>query len=290
MKQSKLIVPALLLGMCLISETPAGATVDYQIVNAGGASTESTYSDLQEVNIKIDGNTIDSAFTGGIQISETTKPAVAGLPVSYTTVCTDINGTLYLGGTYSYATPPNTFGTLSGVDPTWGAANGPGVKVNSVANATQAIQNAAYIFYNFGGLTSKGITGTPDQMAGLQLAVWEALYDTTTSGQVVANEGTTQTSATARFQVLAGGDENAITDANAYLKQLNNQPLVGKFGYSGALLVPSPLDQDNSDGEPPQELLIGAPVPEPSTLIAGALMLLPFGASTLRILRRNHAA
>lgn len=31
-------------------------------------------------------------------------------------------------------------------------------------------------------------------------------------------------------------------------------------------------------------------VPEPTTLISGALMLLPFGASTLRILRRNRAA
>jgi hypothetical protein len=32
-----------------------------------------------------------------------------------------------------------------------------------------------------------------------------------------------------------------------------------------------------------------APVPEPTTLIAGALLLLPFGASTLRILRRRTA-
>jgi hypothetical protein len=31
-------------------------------------------------------------------------------------------------------------------------------------------------------------------------------------------------------------------------------------------------------------------VPEPTTMIAGALLLLPFGASTLRILRRNRAA
>jgi len=31
-------------------------------------------------------------------------------------------------------------------------------------------------------------------------------------------------------------------------------------------------------------------VPEPTTLIAGALLLLPFGASTLRILRRRRAA
>ena len=33
-----------------------------------------------------------------------------------------------------------------------------------------------------------------------------------------------------------------------------------------------------------------ARVPEPTTVIAGALLLLPFGASTLRILRRNRMA
>jgi hypothetical protein len=33
-----------------------------------------------------------------------------------------------------------------------------------------------------------------------------------------------------------------------------------------------------------------APVPEPTTMIAGALLLLPFGASTLRILRKGRAA
>jgi len=31
-----------------------------------------------------------------------------------------------------------------------------------------------------------------------------------------------------------------------------------------------------------------APVPEPTTVVAGALLLLPFGASTIRILRRNR--
>jgi hypothetical protein len=34
----------------------------------------------------------------------------------------------------------------------------------------------------------------------------------------------------------------------------------------------------------------GTPVPEPTTMIAGALLLLPFGASTLRVLRRNRTA
>ena len=33
-----------------------------------------------------------------------------------------------------------------------------------------------------------------------------------------------------------------------------------------------------------------APVPEPTTMIAGALLLLPFGASTLRMLRKSRKA
>jgi hypothetical protein len=33
-----------------------------------------------------------------------------------------------------------------------------------------------------------------------------------------------------------------------------------------------------------------SPVPEPTTMIAGALLLLPFGASTLRMLRKNRKA
>jgi hypothetical protein len=36
-------------------------------------------------------------------------------------------------------------------------------------------------------------------------------------------------------------------------------------------------------------LLNPTAVPEPSTMIAGALLLLPFGVSTLRVLRRNRA-
>jgi hypothetical protein len=36
--------------------------------------------------------------------------------------------------------------------------------------------------------------------------------------------------------------------------------------------------------------ITGTPVPEPTTIIAGALLLLPFGASTLRILRKNRTA
>jgi len=38
------------------------------------------------------------------------------------------------------------------------------------------------------------------------------------------------------------------------------------------------------------DVAVTSTVPEPTTMLAGALLLLPFGASTLRILRKNRAA
>jgi hypothetical protein len=38
-----------------------------------------------------------------------------------------------------------------------------------------------------------------------------------------------------------------------------------------------------------QAQLVIVPVPEPTTVIAGVLLLLPFGASTLKILRKKRA-
>jgi choice-of-anchor C domain-containing protein len=53
-------------------------------------------------------------------------------------------------------------------------------------------------------------------------------------------------------------------------------------------------DQSSYNGSTPYGAVIGnvnlTAVPEASTVIAGALLLLPFGASTLRILRRNRVA
>jgi hypothetical protein len=51
--------------------------------------------------------------------------------------------------------------------------------------------------------------------------------------------------------------------------------------------APAPSGQGNNYGT---MTVTFAPVPEPATLISGALLLLPFGASTLRILRRRQAA
>jgi hypothetical protein len=48
-------------------------------------------------------------------------------------------------------------------------------------------------------------------------------------------------------------------------------------------------DANGSSTSPNKQPMLGI-VPEPSTVIAGALLLLPFGVSTVRILRKNKSA
>jgi len=245
----------------------ATASVTYSINNGG----------LESFNVSIDGTAINGALAGGIAIQQV-LPNNPSLPVDYVTLCTDIQGTLYLGSSYEYNTPTTPFSGQTGVNPTWGADNGPGHILNSAANAAQAIQNAAYLFYNYGQLTSAGLGGTTEEKAALQLAVWSALYDTTDNGTVMGS----------RFS-FSGGDATAVAQANSWLSSLNSQADAGNFGYTGYLLSPSSLTANGAGSEPPQELFLGAaPVPEYSTVIAGALLLLPFGTSALRILRRNR--
>jgi hypothetical protein len=238
------------------SMAAASASVTYQINNGG----------LEAFNVKIDTTTINGALAGGILINRisSTDPT---MPASYVTVCTDIQGTLYLGQPYTYNTPVTPFSGQSGVNPNWGDGSNDG-------SAAMAIQNAAHLFYTYAQLTSTGLGGTTEQKAALQLAVWEALYNTTAGGGVTGT----------RFTVASGSDPTAITDASNMLLGLD-----GDYGLTGYLLYPNPLSGVNADGEPPQELLIANPVPESPTVIAGALLLLPFAASTFQILRKKHA-
>jgi hypothetical protein len=256
MKNSKRAIQMLALVVAVeCSMAAASASVTYQINNGG----------LEAFNLKIDSTSINGALAGGILINK--KAGDASMPSSYVTVCTDIEGTLYLGQYYEYVTPVTPFSGQAGINPNWGTG------INGDGSAAKAIQNAAHLFYTYNQLTSAGIGGTVEQMAALQLAVWEVLYNTTASGSVTGT----------RFTV-SGGDAGAIALASSWLSGLD-----GNYGLAGYLLYPTQGGGVNADGEPPQELLIAA-VPEPTTVIAGALLLLPFGASTLRILRRKRMA
>ncbi|MGA3265352.1 MAG: hypothetical protein ABSE16_00860 [Verrucomicrobiota bacterium] len=216
----------------------------YQISNGG----------LEAFSVQIDSTTINNVLAGGIQINNGS--------FYYTTVCSDIEGTLNLGLSYGYVM--QSFNGQSGIAPTWG--DGP-----ADGSAAKAIQNAAYIFYTDGQLNSAGISGSQTDEAALQLAVWAALYNTTANGSVTGN----------RFTVNGGSDLAAIALAGQWISEIPSS----FTAYTGYLL--SPTLNPNPDSQAPQELLIAdppPPVPESPTVIAGALLLLPFAASTFRIL------
>jgi len=262
--QTMAILLALVCSMAKVS-----AIVTYQIGNGG----------LETVNISIDGDPMNGVLAGGISIQQegTINPT---LPTSYVTVCTDIEGTLYLGQNYTYNSPATPFSGQSGVNPDWGQLTG--TAAAQTASESAAIQNAAYLFYHYGDLTAGGIGGGLDNMTALQLAVWDVLYDTVANGNITGTRFT-----------YSGADATVTADVTTWIAALNALSNVGNFGYTGFLLYPDPVSGQNSgpgeDGEPPQELLIQS-VPEATTIIAGALLLLPFGASTFRILNKRRGA
>ena len=247
------------------SMAKVSANVIYQIGNGG----------LETLNVVIDGFSKNGILCGGISIKQE-GVVNSTMPASYVTICTDIEATVYIGQKYTYDSPATPFSASSGVNPAWGTGGNPG-------SAAAAIQNAAYLFYHYGDLAAGGIGGSVDNMTALQLAVWDVLYNTDIGGKVTGT----------RFSY--SGENNTVkNDVNNWISALNSMAYVGKFGYTGFLLYPDPatsagtVNPSFGNIEPPQELMIA--VPETTTIIAGALLLLPFGASTLRILNKKRTA
>lgn len=235
-------------------ETTWAAFVNYSVSGGGFGG----------VNVTWDGTTVDTP-AGGLVLSKVSGDA--SMPQTILSVCIDIGGTLILGRSYGYSAP-TSFEGQSGFNPTWGAGNQG--NLSSSDNAMAAIQAAANIFYAHSSVLS---LGSVTEKTALQLAVWEALYDTQAGGTTYGLDG-------GRFKVNSGNSA-ALSLASDWLND------VGNTTYAGFLLMPDPMQQYNYTG---QEVFFGVtPVPEASTIIAGALLLLPLAASSARILRRSRS-
>ena len=90
--------------------------------------------------------------------------------------------------------------------------------------------------------------------AALQVAIWESLGNNTLG-----------------YTVTLSGNDPVTAEAATMLASIT-----GLTGLADLRGLVSPTGQNYV-----------VPVPEPTTMIAGALLLLPFGASTLRILRKR---
>jgi hypothetical protein len=223
--------------------------------------------------LSIDGSTYQDALAGGIQLNQ-----VSGTGGSVIGVCTDVSGSLYLGYNYSFSAPTSMAGR-TGLDPGWGATTG-----NQSANAAAAILAASDIFHNDGSVLT---TGTVDQRAGLQLAIWAALYNTVAGVNSISLDGSrfsvglpaTGTTWSGSWGQTYVGDATAISDALADLAGVNFNA-----NYVGSILIPNPTSQYGATG---QEIMTNVtPLPEASTYIAGSLLLLPIAASAVRSRRR----
>lgn len=125
--------------------------------------------------------------------------------------------------------------------------------------------------------------------AALQLAIWEVLYqpynasDSTGHGGYDVNSGGSY-----GFQVANGSKDSS----NQAVRDLANQYLWSSYNRVDPSLTTTFWNAVNANGTTRcSQDLIGpaAAVPEPTTMIAGALLLVPFGVSTLRGLRKNRA-
>jgi hypothetical protein len=122
---------------------------------------------------------------------------------------------------------------------------------------------------------SIGYANTPQAAGDLQAAIWWLEEEIYTSGP----DSVTLTLGTQAFLNAAG------TALGLSWAQLQANAALGANGV-GVFRLTSVDAQGNTIFN--QDIL--APVPEPTTIIAGALLLLPFGASTIRFIRKNRTA
>jgi hypothetical protein len=102
--------------------------------------------------------------------------------------------------------------------------------------------------------------------AALQLAIWEVLYEDTASHTYDVTGGTLKVY---DWNPSFETDHVAVI-ANAYLSGLpgENMEIIKRTWWNGVEL--------NRTSTSNQDLIGPAPVPEPATYVAGALLVLPF--------------
>jgi len=146
------------------------------------------------------------------------------------------------------------------------------------------IQNAQYLWRLYGAGVMSGAYGNKnDAGAGLALAMYAALYNSTAYAAAPSSGSFKVTTASSGATADMTSFLNGLAAAGAATVQANSA-----LGYVFEGTNPN---NDGTGGPTGQELIINySPVPEPTTMVAGALLLLPFGASTVRFFRKNRGA
>jgi hypothetical protein len=194
--------------------------------------------------------------------------AVTGLG-TFQTFCIEYNEEFYPWSTYNYKQNTGAVAGGLGVDAT---DPNTGLPMDNISIGTAWL----YSQFRAGTLANyfSGTVSVQNQNAGnLQVAIWYLENEVNSLTFNGAN-------GTAFFNAAIAGTS---TDGTTVFNDSN-----GAYNVIALNLFTGGADTSDNPGSRAQDQL--AIVPEPTTMIAGALLLLPFGASTLRILRRNRAA
>lgn len=168
-------------------------------------------------------------------------------------------------------------------------SDGDVINLNPGLNVIRVLNSVAIS----GGGTKLTINGAANSSVVFQLVSSGQGVDLTLSGTTMILNG------------IAAG--NIVWNLNGFSSQKNDVTLTSGATLAGIFLAPQRnviIDHGNITGEvigggeniqPGLSIhsgstITGVPVPEPATFMAGVLLLLPLGASTLRILRRKTAA
>jgi hypothetical protein len=211
--------------------------------------------------------TYATAFSADWQNVSGSQPLPIGHNDPFVTFCLDINTILGNGwwdsGSFSAVTALGTaVDTVPPIDP-----NNP--TTPAIRNIATGLNSAANLYAHYAGgiLNANGTWADQAKGAALQLAIWEVLYENPVNGyNVDSGSG---------FYV-SSGDAGIRSTANTMLTT---------WGAADMNIDTTFWNAVNADGSfRSSQDLIGpmTPVPEPTTFIAGGLLLLPFLASTLR--------
>jgi hypothetical protein len=256
------------------------------LVSTVMAGTSLTASASVDMTFTWSGTHYEAGFTGqyingadaiGIYAFNVQNDGGTGISNPFYSVCLSPAGLLD-GNQHTYNVVP--FGSANpGIYPSAWAWNG-----DSAHPQYWGVQNAAYIWNTFGMniVDNTDSVGVQNQRAAaLEFAVWTALYDSTGYGKL---------DAPSNFVAPTGlMDATTLSYYNAYLLALKSASSIPL--YTGNVLEgQGAVSGGAGSGQSQEFFMLGTPIPEPTTMIAGALLLLPFGASTLRFLRKNRAA
>lgn len=194
MKGKMLFLPRV--GLCLVA-------VGLAIITTSASAVQYTFQGETGGGLIMGIQTADGDVRADVgQLIMTTS--ASGWQSTLYTYCTDVGADL--ATTYNYTAYAFTAPQATGVDPQW---------------ISGGIQNAADLWYAFSA--SAGLDATGVKEAGLQLAIWEALYNNRTT----YTSSDFFSSSNGGFHITSGDAGNialAADDAAAWLNSLGNVP------------------------------------------------------------------